>query len=757
MDASSIQGRLNARSGPLLPQHAALLKASAISDEVAAERGYRSVTVKAELTRLGFSERAARVPALLLPVHGVTGEIVLFQIRADAPRIESGKPIKYETPHGSRMALDVPPSALPGLADPAVPLFVTEGIRKADAAASLGLCCIAVIGVWNWRGTNEFGGKTALADWESIALNERIVYIVFDSDVMTKISVHQALARLKAFLESRHADAQLIYLPSGPGGAKVGLDDFLAAEHGVDDLLALATTELRAAPAGNGPAGSPYGADPIGGKEPAPFPPPAEPMRVANQLVAERYGGAAGGLILRHWRGEFWHWQASHWLEVADPTLRAECYLYTEHAVFVKMKNEVPMLEPWAPNRYRVADLLDALRAVTHLSETVDMPVWLDGRDHLPATELVACANGLLHVPTRTLLPHDNAYFNRVAVPFDYQADPPRPTGWLAFLDELWHDDPDAIAALAEFMGYVISGRRDLHKILLLIGPTRAGKGVIARVLKPLVGRGNYAGPTLASLGTNFGLSPLIGKPLAIISDARLGGANVHQVVERLLSVSGEDALTVDIKYKEPWTGTLPTRFLVISNELPRFGDASGAIANRFVVLTLRESWLGRENPALTDELLSELPGILGWVLDGLDRLNARGRFTEPPSSTDAIVALADLVSPTSAFVRDQCEVGPASEVPCDELYAAWRTWAVDNGHRVSSSSSFGRDLRAVLPGLRTVRPRDDDRQRLYRGLRLATDRSGSVRGPSWTRPASGPAVQDGPGGQPLWADWWAR
>ena len=56
--------------------------------------------------------------------------------------------------------------------------------------------------------------------------------------------------------------------------------------------------------------------------------------------------------------------------------------------------------------------------------------------------------------------------------------------------------------------------------MLLLIGPTRAGKGVIARVLKALVGRGNYAGPTLASLGTNFGLSPLIGKPLAIVSDA---------------------------------------------------------------------------------------------------------------------------------------------------------------------------------------------------------------------------------------------
>jgi hypothetical protein len=32
-----------------------------------------------------------------------------------------------------------------------------------------------------------------------------------------------------------------------------------------------------------------------------------------------------------------------------------------------------------------------------------------------------------------------------------------------------------------------------------------------------------------------------LGKPLAVVSDARLSGANVHQVVERLLSVSGED------------------------------------------------------------------------------------------------------------------------------------------------------------------------------------------------------------------------
>jgi putative DNA primase/helicase len=144
------------------------------------------------------------------------------------------------------------------------------------------------------------------------------------------------------------------------------------------------------------------------------------------------------------------------------------------------------------------------------------------------------------------------------------------------------------------------------------------------------------------------------------------------------------------------------------------------------------------------------LPGILNWALEGLAGLHERGRFTEPASSRDAVVTLADLVSPTSAFVRDRCEVGPASEVPCDQLYAAWKAWAEDNGHRAGSSSTFGRDLRAVLPGLRSIRPRTDDRQRLYRGVRLATNHTAPVHGPAWTGPPVEPVVQDGPADRPF-------
>ena len=345
-------------------------------------------------------------------------------------------------------------------------------------------------------------------------------------------------------------------------------------------------------------------------------PSPSDPMAVARRLINEYL--IDGILTVRQWRGGWMVWKQTHWIEAEPTEIKSSVYRHLEHAVYIDTSTKIPKIKPWQPNKYKVANVVEAMTAITYLSEDVNPPAWLLVRDGPPssppciADEIVSCSNGLLHVGTRKLIEHTPAYFNRVAVPFDYDASAPSPRKWRAFLDQLWPDDPESIAALQEFFGYVLSGRTDMHKIMLLIGPTRSGKGTIARVLGALVGKGNVAGPTLASLGQNFGLSPLLGRPLAVVSDARLGGANVHQVVERLLSVSGEDTLTVDRKYREPWTGKLPTRFLLLSNELPRFGDASGAIAHRFVVLIMAASFLGRENTRLTAELLEELPGILG-------------------------------------------------------------------------------------------------------------------------------------------------
>jgi hypothetical protein len=68
-------------------------------------------------------------------------------------------------------------------------------------------------------------------------------------------------------------------------------------------------------------------------------------------------------------------------------------------------------------------------------------------------------------------------FFNQTSVPFDYQPDAPEPRHWLTFLEALWPTEPETINVLSEWFGYVVSGRTDLHKILMMVGPTRGGKG----------------------------------------------------------------------------------------------------------------------------------------------------------------------------------------------------------------------------------------------------------------------------------------
>jgi Domain of unknown function (DUF3854) len=84
------------------------------------------------------------------------------------------------------MRLDCAADQRESLGNPGIPLWVTEGIKKIDALRTHDLCAIGLLGTSNWRGSNVDGGKVALPDWERVALNDRDVYIVFDSDSTTK-------------------------------------------------------------------------------------------------------------------------------------------------------------------------------------------------------------------------------------------------------------------------------------------------------------------------------------------------------------------------------------------------------------------------------------------------------------------------------------------------------------------------------------------------------------------------------------------
>jgi putative DNA primase/helicase len=461
----------------------------------------------------------------------------------------------------------------------------------------------------------------------------------------------------------------------------------------------------------------------LNGKHPHAAQPPyiintAAPYDTAKQFRDALFCASEHPVLFHH-RGAFYCWNGAAYPEFDEVDLRARLYAFLDQCVTIDKEGKQ---HPFKPNKSRVANIVDGLQAAANLLSTISASAWLVDAPDLDPSDIIVCGNGLLHLPTLDLLPHTPLFFTNNALEFGYEPNAPAPQGWLKFLDALWPDDQESIDTMQEIFGLCLTGDTRHQKAFLVIGPKRSGKGTIARILIAMVGRCNAVSPTLASLGERFGLQPLINKLLAVISDARLGTkADQHAIAESVLRITGEDDVTTDRKNRQAWTGQLQVRFLVISNELPRLADTSGALASRFIILRLINSFYGREDQDLTDKLLRELPGILNWSIEGLRRLNERGHFIQPTSAAEAVQELEDLGSPIGVFLRERCELKPTRTVEVDQLFGAWRGWCETQGRdHPGTRQSFGRDLRAACPGLGMSQfGTKECRQRFYVGIGL--------------------------------------
>lgn len=449
-----------------------------------------------------------------------------------------------------------------------------------------------------------------------------------------------------------------------------------------------------------------------------------DPSNLKADQEANRFieGVTADGVSkVRYWNGLWWRWQGAQYIRLRDDEVRAD------------VLNGINLLFEGV-GRSRVSDVMEQLQAKTILPSAIESPAWLGGVSNRkngqyspPATECLAFLNGILHLPSlfsggEFLMPPTPRLLTTAACDYNFNNGAPEPKAWFKFLAEVWEDDQQTIDTLQEIAGYLLTTDTSQQRIFLLLGPTRSGKGTITRMLRRLVGEANICGPTLASLGTNFGLSALLGKSVAIISDARLSSrADQAVVLERLLSISGEDPLSIDLKFKTPVTTKLPTRLLMLSNELPRLADASSAITGRFLVLRMTRSFLGKEDRQLDSKIAAELPSILLWACEGWRRLHERGYFLQPDSAIELLSDLRDLASPVTAFVRDCCEIAPGACAAVSHVFDEWKSWCLSQGREHPGTvQSFGRDLIAAFPGVTTRQRRaNGDRKRFYEGIQI--------------------------------------
>ena len=429
---------------------------------------------------------------------------------------------------------------------------------------------------------------------------------------------------------------------------------------------------------------------------------PMDPYRTSREYLDRHHTWTEedGVRLLRRWQGAWWRWTGKHWREVEAELMRGRAWEALSSAWAIDDQGNAG---PFRPNMGAVTNFVDAMGSHCLLSDTTPTPSWLS--KHHPAVdagEILPLANGLLDVGSGHRLQHTPHLWSTYSLPYAYDPIDPlgEPVEWDRFLESIWPGDQESKDTLEEAMGYTLIPDQSLQVFFGLVGATRGGKGVISKVWTELLGAENVIGPQLSTLGTQFGLQNWIGKPLAIIPDGRQG-RNDHAgiMLERLLAITGGDAVTVDRKNRDHWTGVLPTRIVLVSNHLPTFSDGSLALVHRLVPLYFRKSFVGGEDRTLVRRLLGELPAILRRCLAARARLKARGYFIVPDSSQELMGEFRDSVSPEHAFVEECCDLGDY-ETKLEDLYHAWEAWCREHGRaHTSSRAGFTRRLKAAFPG----------------------------------------------------------
>lgn len=372
------------------------------------------------------------------------------------------------------------------------------------------------------------------------------------------------------------------------------------------------------------------------------------------------------------------------------------------------------------PNAANVREIIAAFKALT-LLPTGHMPPCWKGDTIRRSDALVVCSNGILNLSTLQLQPATPELFTLTALDYPYEPSRKPPRMWLEFMGQVLADNPAAIDLIQEVFGCLLVPDTRHQKIFVLHGPRRSGKGTTLRVLTRLLGRSNVVATDLFTLGERFGLAPLVGRSVAIIGDAgKLG--NSGRALQRLLSISGEDAVTIDRKMDDMWSGQLPTRFVVATNSIKDLSDPHGALASRLLAVPFRQSFVGREDPTMTDRLVAELPGILNWAIDGWDRLHRRGRFVVPTGCVLGNDMPADVAAQVSRFIEQCCDLDPTYTVLKEHLGHAWSKWREAHNLPPVSPARFGTALLKIGDGLiRSAKsPRSvQSRPPIYRGIRL--------------------------------------
>ena len=382
------------------------------------------------------------------------------------------------------------------------------------------------------------------------------------------------------------------------------------------------------------------------------------PLVSADKFL-ETFYSHQGVQTLRFYTKEYWQWDGNAYRKIDADGLRSQLMHFLEKTVaIVKAKGEIVDYMPFPVTSTRVNNIEKVLKSRLYNPADESTPCWISGDIRKqPASVkdpkmLIFCKNTILNLEDMKTLPHSPHWFNLAALDYDYDSKAKCPK-WDKFLDSVFGDDKESKQAIMEFMGLCLTCITKFQKALLLIGPKRSGKGTIARIMEKVIGKHNMAPQGTSDFAMDFGFESLVGKTLSITADARFSKKGLTRTTEKILNIVGEDQVKINKKMKDAFHLRMPTKLMFMTNHVPHFPDASGALPSRFITVRLFNSFFGKEDLDLEEKLSAELPGILNYAIKSLKDLLKRGRFIQPKTGMQAVEQMTALSSPIRDFIED--------------------------------------------------------------------------------------------------------
>lgn len=447
-------------------------------------------------------------------------------------------------------------------------------------------------------------------------------------------------------------------------------------------------------------------------------------MVALGRLCLEQLGlDANGEQTIARWAGEWWRYSDGHHRLIDSEEMRCLVMGLLSRVDIARQRRDRSDSVPLNLTSRKVSEVIDAMITLADkVPNAADVPYRLPGYVGPDPATIAVVSNGLLETTPGRLHPRTPRLFATAGGAVDFDADAACPA-WEAFIASIFTDDegPDteSIRLIRQIFGWMISGDTTRHNIPLVIGPPRSGKSTMMAILRALLGEGNVCAPRLSSFAERFGLAQMIGRTAAIIPDARLSSrADASEVAELLNILSGQDTTSVERKNREAIQVRLRCRVVIVTNELPRIIDSSGALATRLIIVETRRSFADRQDLGLEARLRAELPGILNWSLRGWRDLVQNG-WIRPQRAAAVVEEMDRLSSPIKAFVSDRLVIAPGHETDLAVLYTEFVNWCTEGGRREPGTRAiFARDLSAAFPHLKSHRSMVHGRKvTMYRGV----------------------------------------